>query len=84
MDQKDLVNIFKKIESDELDNGLKPVFLQNKNDISYQFEKIHFIFINKVTLAFNRLQIDENNLRFYIDDEAVSAIAIFNIEEINP
>ncbi|MEA4956460.1 hypothetical protein SDC9_17821 [bioreactor metagenome] len=83
LNSNELINIFGIIESNEVEDGLNPTFTRDNNSFYYKFEKIHFLFINNVTIAFNKLQFDKSNIRFYIGNEAVSATSILNIEDIN-
>ncbi len=83
LNSNELINIFGIIESNEVEDGLNPIVTRDNDLFSYQFEKIHFLFINNVTLAFNKLKFDKNNVRFYMGNEAVSAVSILNIEDIN-
>lgn len=82
LDKKELLNIFCSINEEEIANGLKPELNQEKDIFFFLFEKFHHVFVNNVTIAFNRIQIRDDNIHFYIDDEAVAAIAILNIEDI--
>ena len=81
--KKDLKDIFNKIKEDEIANKSKPIIKEEDNSCSYSFENSQYLFINNVTISFNKVQFDEDNLRFYIDDVAVGAIAILNIELIS-
>ena len=82
VDKDDLVHIFDEIKEEEIDNNLKPLVEEDEGLFSYFFEDSHFVFINNLTIAFNKVQFNEDNLRFYIDDEAIGAIAILNIDKI--
>lgn len=81
VDIDDLIAIFNNIKEEELEKGFKVNFSNEDNIFKYDFENIHFVFLNKVTLAFNQVKLD-NNLRFYIDNQAIGAIDILAIEEI--
>ena len=80
--KEELIRVFDDIREEEIANDMKPVIKREDNLFSYLFGDIHFVFINNVTIAFNKVQFDEDNLRFYIDDKAVGAIAILNIDNI--
>jgi hypothetical protein len=81
-DKNDLVNIFNDIKNDEINNDLYPKFSDESDLFTYKFQESHYLFINNVTIAFNKVHFDNGNLRFYIDDITVGAVAILNIEEI--
>ncbi|WP_067260438.1 hypothetical protein [Methanobrevibacter cuticularis] len=82
IEKEELIAIFLNIAEQEMENGIIPEIVKEDGCISYSFKEMHFIFINNVTLSFNKLIIDEDNVRFYIDDLAVSAIAIDNVDII--
>ncbi|MBZ9571070.1 hypothetical protein KQY27_05900 [Methanobrevibacter sp. TMH8] len=78
-----LLNIFEIIMEEEVVNGLKSELNQEDDIFSFVFEESHFIFVNNVTIAFNKINIDEDNIHFYFDNEAIAGIAILNIENIS-
>ncbi len=83
IEKEDLLDYFDDLKNEEINNGLKPDFDQKEGLIIYSYKESHYVFINNVTISFNQIQLDEDNIHFYIDDEPVAAIAILNIENIN-
>jgi len=83
VNKKDLISIFDEIKEEEIANNLKPIVKEEDALFTYLFENSHYLFLNNVTIAFNKVQFEEDNLRFYIGDEAIGAIAILNIEGIS-
>jgi len=81
--KKDLLKIFNEIKEFEIVNKLKPIVNEENDTFCYVYQKSHYVFLNNVTIAFNKVQFDKDNLRFYMGEEAVGAIAILNIETIS-
>lgn len=75
MNKNEIIAIFDNLEEINKEKS------DDLNIANYSSDEINYIFVNNVTLAFNKVQIDDN-LRFYIDDQATSAIAIDNILDI--
>jgi hypothetical protein len=80
--KKDLIAIFSNIQEEEIANNLKPIVQEEDGVFKYIFEESHFIFINNLTMAFDKVILSSNDLRFYITEIAVGAIAIPNIKNI--
>ena len=78
-----MICIFDIIKKKEIANDLKPIVKKEEDSLIYLFENSQYVFINNVTIAFNKVHFDEDHLRFYIDDESIAAIAIPNIEKID-
>ncbi|RBQ24179.1 hypothetical protein ALNOE001_04300 [Candidatus Methanobinarius endosymbioticus] len=79
----DSINIFKDIYDDEIDNGLKPEITNESDSSIYKFQESHYTFVNNVTISFDEVEFDDDNLRFYLEEGSVAGVAIPNIEELN-
>lgn len=82
LSKDELFNIFESIKEKEIADGLKPELMQEKDLFIFLFEESHYVFVNNVTIVFNKIYLGEDNIHFYIDDEAIAAIATLNIDDI--
>lgn len=81
--KNNLIDIFTDIHNEEIETELKPEIMDENDSIIYQFHEPHFIFINNVTIGFDKVQFNNYNIRFYLDEGSVAAVDILNIDEIN-
>jgi hypothetical protein len=70
----DLIDIFNELHDYEINNKLESKIINESDLITHKFQEAHYVFINNVTIGFDELQFDDDNLRFYFDNTSVAAV----------